>query len=69
MATITLRIPDELKNSMEGLDEVNWSAVTRNLLQEKVNELYVLHRYNKAEKEITDGKTVTHEKVKKMFLR
>lgn len=69
MATITVRIPDELKATMDSLDEVNWSAVTRNLLEEKVEELYIRDKLSKAEKQIKEGRTISHEEVKKKFLK
>ena len=69
MATITLRVSDELKNTMDSLDEVNWSAVTRNFLEEKVEELFIRDRLNKVEKQIKEGKTMSQEEVEKMFLK
>ena len=69
MATITVRVPDKLKSIMDSLDEINWSAVTRNFLEEKVEELYIRDRLSKAEKQIKEGKTVSHDEVKKMFLK
>lgn len=68
MATITVRVSDELKNTMDIMDEVNWSAVTRNLLEEKVEELFIRDRLSKVEKQIKEGKTMTQEEVEKMFL-
>jgi len=68
MATITIRVSDELKNTMDILDEVNWSAVTRNLLKEKVEELFIRERFSKVEKQIKEGKTTPQEEVEKMFL-
>lgn len=29
MATVSVRVPDELKERMDELDEINWSAVLR----------------------------------------
>lgn len=69
MATITLRVSDELKQTMDSLDEVNWSAVTRNFLEDKVKELYIRDRISKSEKQIKEGKTLSHEKVKGIFLK
>jgi len=69
MATITVRVSDELKNTMDSLDEVNWSAVTRNFLEEKVEELFIRDRLNKVEKQIKEGKTMSQEEVEKMFLK
>jgi len=69
MATITVRVSDELKNTMDSLNEVNWSAVTRNFLEDKVEELYIRDRLSKSEKQIKEGNTLSHEEVKKMFLK
>lgn len=69
MATLTVRIPDELKATMDSLDEVNWSAVTRNLLLEKVEEYYIRDKLVKSEKQIKEGKTVSHEEVKRRFAK
>ena len=68
MATITVRVSDELKNTMDLMDEVNWSAVTRNLLEEKVEELFIRDRLNKVEKQIKEGKTISQEEVERLFL-
>lgn len=38
MATISVRIPDELKAKMEAHDSVNWSAVLREHLREELAE-------------------------------
>lgn len=69
MATLTVRIPDELKATMDSLDEVNWSAVTRNLLEEKVEEYYIRDKLAKSEKQIKEGRTVSHQEVKRRFAR
>ena len=69
MATLTVRIPDELKATMDSLDEVNWSAVTRNLLEEKVEEYYIRDKLSKSEKQIREGKTISHDEVKRRYLK
>ena len=56
MATITVRIPDKLKEQMDSLDEINWSSVIRNMLEEKVYHYYVLHKIKLAEEQIKEGK-------------
>lgn len=68
MAILTVRIPDELKDTMDSMDEINWSAVTRNLLQEKVNEFFIKDRISKAEKQIKNKKYVSHSAVVKKYL-
>jgi predicted transcriptional regulator len=69
MAIITVRIPDELKATMDNLDEINWSAVTRNLLEEKVEEYYIRDKLAKSERQIKEGKTLSHGEVKKLFMK
>lgn len=69
MVVITVRVPDELKSMMDSLDEVNWSAVTRNLLKEKVNELFIRSKVVASKKQIELGNFKSHEDVKKMFLK
>lgn len=39
MATVSLRVPDDLKERMEEYDEINWSAVLRRHLEEELAEL------------------------------
>ena len=51
----------------EDLDEVNWSAVTINLLEEKIQELYIRDRLSRAEKQIKNGETLFMKKLKKCF--
>jgi len=68
MATITVRVSDKLKHTMDIMDEVNWSAVTRNLLEEKVEELFIRDRLSKVEKQIKEGRTMSQKEVEKMFL-
>lgn len=63
MATITVRIPDKLKEQMDSLDEINWSSVIRNMLEEKVYHYYVLHKIKIAEEQIKEGKFENFEDV------
>jgi hypothetical protein len=39
MATVSLRVPDELKEKMDEHDEINWSAVIRSNLETEVSRL------------------------------
>jgi hypothetical protein len=39
MATVSIRVPDELKSRMEAHDEVNWSAVLRRHLEDELTDL------------------------------
>ena len=36
MVSITLAVPEDLKNSMEMFPEINWSAVAREAIKKKV---------------------------------
>ena len=67
MAIITLRIPDELKIKMDLLDEINWSAVTRNLLEQKVEEYLIKQKIQLSKEDISNGKIISHKNVKEIF--
>lgn len=41
MATVSFRVPDEIKEKMEEHDEVNWSAVLREHIEDEIAELEV----------------------------
>ena len=36
MPTITVRVPDDLKQRMDALSDVNWSAVARRSFEDRV---------------------------------
>ena len=38
MATMTLAVPDELKEEMDKMKIINWSAVAREAFQEKIKK-------------------------------
>jgi predicted transcriptional regulator len=38
MATVSIRIPDDLKERMDEHEDVNWSAVLRERLRQEVDE-------------------------------
>lgn len=42
MSTITLAVPEELKQEMEESPEINWSEVARAAIKEKVSQLKIL---------------------------
>jgi len=42
MPTITVNVDDELKDRMERHPEINWSEVTRQAIQEKIERLEVM---------------------------
>jgi hypothetical protein len=39
MATVSFRVPDEVKAKMEEYDEINWSAVFRQYIEDELAEL------------------------------
>jgi len=39
MATVSLRVPDDLKEKMDEHGEINWSAVIRSQLEEEISRL------------------------------
>ena len=39
MATVSLRVPEELKRRMDEHDHINWSAVIRATLEEELDQL------------------------------
>ena len=44
MATISVSVPDNLKNKIAQNDEVNWSAIARKAFEQKVNEIEFLKK-------------------------
>ncbi len=67
MATITVRIPDKLKEQMDSLDEINWSSVIRNMLEAKIEEEFIRDRFQKVEKEVKEGRYENFEDVMNEF--
>jgi len=43
MVTITLSVPEELKTEMDKSKFINWSAVAREAIREKVSQLSILN--------------------------
>ena len=39
MVNVTLSIPNELKQKMDSLAEINWSAVAREAFDEKIKDM------------------------------
>jgi hypothetical protein len=42
MSTLSVSVPDDLKEQMLKLDEINWSAVARKAFEEKIKEIQFL---------------------------
>ena len=56
MPTITVNVDDDLKDRMEKHPEINWSEVTRQAIQEKIETLEVMD-------ELTSDSELTEEDV------
>lgn len=54
MPSITVNVDDELKDRMERHPEINWSEVTRQAIQEKVEALEVMEELT-SESELTES--------------
>lgn len=39
MATVSFRVPDDVKAKMEEHDEINWSALLRRYIEEEIDDL------------------------------
>ena len=47
MSNITLSIPDELREDMQKLKVINWSAVAREAFEKKIVQLKILESFSK----------------------
>jgi len=54
MATITVNVDDDLKERMERHPEINWSEVTRQAIQEKIESLELMNELTSAS-ELTES--------------
>ena len=54
MPTITVNVDDDLKDRMEKHPEINWSEVTRQAIQEKIETLEVMDELT-SNSELTEG--------------
>lgn len=68
MVSITLSVPEEVKEKMKKYDEINWSAFIRKCILEKTNNLsskeHLLSKLN-AEKEIDEWLVNLSKKARK----
>ncbi len=53
MTTMTLAVPEELKQKMEEFPEINWSAVAREAIKVKINMLQKFKQFSK-DSELTE---------------
>ena len=54
MANITVSVDDDLKKRMENHPEINWSEVTRQAIEEKIESLEVMDELT-SESELTES--------------
>lgn len=52
MANITVSIPEDLRKKMRKLDEVNWSAVSRKAIEEKIWKEEMLRKLEEEKEDI-----------------
>ena len=53
MTTMTLAVPEELKEKMDSFPEINWSEVARQAFKQKVEDFEFLRRF-KSESTMTE---------------
>ena len=54
MPTITVNVDDDLKDRMDNYPEINWSEVTRQAIQEKIEALEVMDELT-SESDLTES--------------
>ncbi len=57
MVSITLSVPEEMKDEMDDFPEINWSEVARQSIDEKLQELRFLEEFKK-ESDLTEEEAV-----------
>ena len=57
MVNVTLSIPNELKQKMDSLAEINWSAVAREAFDEKIKDMEFIKKF-KAKSTLTEADTL-----------
>lgn len=57
MVSITLSVPEDMKDEMEEFPEINWSEVARQSIDEKLEELRFLEEFKK-ESDLTEEEAV-----------
>ncbi|AEN06185.1 hypothetical protein [Halolamina sp.] len=69
MPTITVNVDDDLKKRMEKHPEINWSEVTRQAIQEKIESLEVMDELTSkselTESDVTDIADKINESARK----
>lgn len=54
MVSVTLSVPQDIKHEMDGFPEINWSAIAREAIQQR---LVLLHKF----REFSKNSTLTEE--------
>lgn len=68
MPNITMTVPAELHAKMKQHPEFKWSEIARQAIEERISDARLLddlRAIRKAEKNLRDGKTLSHAEVKK----
>lgn len=50
MSIMSVSIPNDLKDKMNHIDEINWSAIARKAFEEKIREIEFLKEISKKSK-------------------
>ncbi|MBU0929530.1 MAG: hypothetical protein KJ623_00470 [Nanoarchaeota archaeon] len=50
MVSITLAVPEELKKEMDNFPEMNWSAIAREAIKQRLTMLYKFKEFTKNSK-------------------
>ena len=54
MTTLTLAVPDEMKQKMDSFPEMNWSEVARQAFMQKIEDMEFLRKF-KEKSELTEA--------------
>ena len=63
MGTVSVSIPEDLREQMVKLDEVNWSAVARGAFEEKIRQIEFLRKINNRSKLTEKDAKVISDKI------
>jgi hypothetical protein len=60
MATLSVSVSDDMKEKMELMEEINWSAVARKAFEEKIEQVEFMHSIgNKSKLSKKDAKEIS----------
>ncbi|MEK6938780.1 MAG: hypothetical protein AABX04_07100 [Nanoarchaeota archaeon] len=72
MGTLSISVPDDLREQMIKLDEINWSAVARKAFEEKIKQIElfkkIVSKSKLTEKDAEEISTKISESMAKKFL-